>query len=174
MALAERLGSLGAYGDLVRWAEPYADDAARAIAECPRGDWVIAIAVASGASRDRIVRAACACADLAIELVEPSAIGSAIAALAAARAHAERGVEVAPAIVRAAEELAGHADPLIQSAGIAALACILASDDPREAPAAAASAVSAAALHAADCGAMAAVAYTRERTAELARAALSR
>lgn len=171
--LAEELGSLGAYGDLVTWATPYGAERARALAECPRGDWAIAIAVESGAPRERIVRAACACADLAIELVEPAAIAPAIAAIAAARAWAEDGTAVSPAIASACEELAGHPDPLIQSAAIAAIACVLAIADPREAPAAAASAVSAAALHAADCGAMAAVSYTQQRSADLARAALA-
>ena len=142
-SLATRLGSLGAYRDLVAWCEPHGDDVTGALAACPRGDWVIAIAIAEGAPHPDIVRAACACADLAAD------------------------------VVAACEELAGHPDPLVQSAAIAGLACALSVGDRREAPAAASGAVSAAALHAAECGAMAAVAYTHARTAELARAALS-
>lgn len=172
-SIATRLGSLGAYRDLVAWCEPYGDDVAGALAECPRGDWVLAIAIAEGAPREKVVRAACACAELATELVDPAAIGPAIDAIDAARGWADHGVAVDRAIVGAAEALAGHPDPLVQSAAIAALACALAIDEPREAPAAAAGAVSASALHAAECGAQAAVSYTHRRSAELARAALA-
>ena len=172
-SLATRLGSLGAYRDLVAWCEPHGDDVTGALAACPRGDWVIAIAIAEGAPHPDIVRAACACADLATELVEPAAIGAALRAVEAARAWADTGAPLAADVVAACEELAGHPDPLVQSAAIAGLACALSVGDRREAPAAASGAVSAAALHAAECGAMAAVAYTHARTAELARAALS-
>jgi hypothetical protein len=167
--LARDLEALGAYRDLVAWCEPFGSDVERAIAECPRGDWVIAIGVATDRPRAAIVRAACACAELALELVEPDAISAALAAIAAARAWAEHAAPIDPAIASACQALGEHPDPLVQTAALAACAALASVDEPREAPAAAASAASAAALHAADCGMIAAVSYAQRRTADLAR-----
>jgi hypothetical protein len=171
--LARELEARGAYRDLVAWAEPFGEDSDRAIRECPRGDWVLALAVALDRPRAAIVGAACDCAVLSVELAPDDDAAAAIAALDAARAWVERGLPIDPAIGTACAALFEHPDPIVQLAAAAAYAALASIDDPREAPAAAGIAVEIAAMHSAECGVAAAVGYARREAADRARRAFA-
>ena len=58
------------------WAESYDTDFQRAFAECPRGDWLLAIAVRAGVAREQRSMAAAACARLGLEWLDDAAEAS--------------------------------------------------------------------------------------------------
>jgi hypothetical protein len=123
----QQLTDIGACSDAIRWASRYdtLDDAWR---KCKRGDWMLWYASRVGADHVMIVRAACACARLAlphlpdgedrprlaVETTEAWCAGRATldevrAAGAAAWAAARAAVAAAGAAARAAEAAAGAA-----------------------------------------------------------------
>jgi hypothetical protein len=65
VALQERLRVLGACADGVRWIVLYSDPLV-AWHDCTRGDWLLWLAIKLDVQRELIVRAACACARLAL------------------------------------------------------------------------------------------------------------
>lgn len=166
--LASWLRTKGAMNDVVVWAEPYGADWARAWTECPRGDWLLAIAARAGAPRRSLVLAAAACARLAIEVIDEDDAGAPREAIGRAEAWA-RGELAAARLPVELDAMLAAPDPLLSAAARAAACAILAIDDPGDAAGAAAAAVETAALHAADCATMAAVSYAQRRGAELVR-----
>lgn len=173
MTVAERLRSLGAHHDLVSWAGEHADW--RGLWEaCPRGDWLLAIAARLGAERPVLVRAACACARLALDQL-PDDLEAPRRALEAAEGWA-RGQGDAGACQLAAdraEESAGSAgDPAAQAAAMACVAAARSVADPQAAPTAAAAAAQAAVFDAGDCAMMSALRYAQAECAERVRRAL--
>lgn len=161
----------GAHHDVVEWARPYGDAWERAWIECPRGDWLLGLAARGGAERAAIVRAARACAELALDYVpdDEARPRDALGAIdrwldgsddAGARSHTcasvERAIDEAP-------------DPAVAAAAMAAFAALRAIDAPDEAPSAAAASVQAAVLDAGDCAMMSAMGYAQQTCAERVR-----
>lgn len=161
----------GAHHDVVKWAEPFGDDWARAFRECPRGDWLLGLAARRGVDRRAVVRAACACARLglaylpdgdrrplaAIEAAERYADGNDDPA---ARAEAKRAVEIAVDVAP---------DPTVAAAAAAALAAISSVESPDQAAAAAVAVAQAAVLDAGDCAMLSALTYTQSACADRVR-----
>jgi hypothetical protein len=65
-AIARWLAGLGAQYDVVQFFEPYGSNWAKAWAELPRGDWMLGIAARLADDAPALVRAASACARVAI------------------------------------------------------------------------------------------------------------
>jgi hypothetical protein len=174
VAVAEWLRARGAQHDVVSWAEAYGADGARLWAECPRGDWLLAIAVRASSDPAAIARAAVAAATLALELV-PDDDALARALLEAARRGASRGEPVPRDAVDALEREAERApDPVVQLARLALVTAARAvGGDVAEAPLVPSLLAQAAAMDAGDCAMMAAVSYVQRRSADLVRAELS-
>src|SRR5688572_16379844 len=66
LAIWQWLEREGANADLVEWSRPYGAELDRLWSACPRGDWLLALAVRLGAERKLLVGAACGCARLAL------------------------------------------------------------------------------------------------------------
>lgn len=173
-AIAEWLRDRGAQHDVVSWAEPYAADGARLWAECPRGDWLLAIAVRAAADPRAIARATVASAALALELVpDDDALSREV--LVSARQASALGQATPPALLDALEREAERApDPVVQLARTALVqAARTTGGDVADAPLVPALLAQAAAMDAGDCAMMAAVSYVQRRSAELVRAELA-
>lgn len=173
--LAAWLESSGAQHDLVGWARAFSGDSARAWAECPRGDWMLAIAARAGVARPRVVEAACECARVALTYVGDGDAAAERAIAAAERWAREGATDDLAAAARAACEEASRAadvapDPAWRAATIAAVAAASAIDDPDAAAGAAAAAAEAAVYDAGDCAMMPALAYTQSQCAKRVRA----
>src|SRR5687768_15552986 len=69
-SLADWLQRNGAARDVVEWAAPFGADAERAWNECPRGDWLLAIAARANVPLEPLVTAASACARVALDYVD--------------------------------------------------------------------------------------------------------
>lgn len=157
-SVAEWLKEAGAQRDIVAWAEAFGSDWGALWSACPRGDWLLAIAVRRRAAPDRIAEAARSIATLALDHTE----GDERAELL--RALAEPTPERADAIEARAD---ASQDPAHQAALTAvALAVRGAREDAAMVPA---FVMQAAAMDAADCGMSAAVSYAQRRSAELLR-----
>lgn len=172
----EWLERSGAHHDVVSWARVYGADWDRAWVECPRGDWLLGIAVRAGGEPREVVEAACACARFAFEYL-PEAEARPLAAVAAAEAWLE-GRDDEAARSRLAVEVEalvdGAPDPAVAAAAMAALAALRSIQTPEDAPHAAASAVQAALLDAGDCAMMAAMRHAQAVCADLVRQHLDR
>lgn len=148
----------GAQHDVVSWAAEFGGDWSALWAACPRGDWLLAIALRRGVDPSRVAAAARAVARLGLDHAEGAERAWLEAALSAP------SVELADAIEgRAAESV----DPAHQAAlsGIA----LAVRGDAADAASVPAFLVQAAAMDAADCGMTAAVSYVQRRSAELVR-----
>lgn len=169
--LARWLEDHGAHHDIVEWARSYDADWERAWRECPRGDWMLGLAARSGVDRRSLVRAACACAALALDYV-PDGEARPSSALDAAQRwldgsdHPELRARAASDVEAAVDDAP---DPAVSSAALAALAALRSIDAPDEAPTAAAAAVQAAVLDAGDCAMMSAMRYVQHECAERVR-----
>jgi len=168
--IAAYLAKAGAQQDIVQWAEPYGDDWARMWQDCPRGDWLLALAARLGVDRRDLVAAACKCARLALAYL-PLREMRPDAALRAAETWSAGGedlnVQLLQASVVNAAQQAVH--PAIEMAANATLSALDAVDDPYTAATAAACAAQAAVLDAGDCAMMEALNFTQRRCAELVR-----
>lgn len=152
------LAAAGAHHDLVVWAEAFGADWDALWRDCPRGDWLLAIAARRGADPERVAAAARTVATLALDHVEGAERAMLEGALATPSAAAADAIDA-----RAAES----ADPAHQAAlGAVALAVRGAPEDAAMVPL---FLVQAAAMDAADCGMSAAVSYVQRRSAELVR-----
>src|SRR6476619_6889105 len=147
------LQRVGAQHDVVEWAQAYGTDFARLWVECPRGDWLLAIAARIGAARPRLVLAATSCARLALAYVSEGETRP-LAAVATAEAYG-RGRGDAAACSAAKRELAAALEEAADAAGgaaiVACMAAVDAIDDADAAVNAAAFAAQAAVLDAGDC-----------------------
>ncbi len=172
----EWLERAGAHHDVVSWARVYGADWDRAWAECPRGDWLLGIAVRAGGDPRQVVEGACACARFAFEYL-PESEHRPRAAVEAAEAWVE-GDDDAAARARLAVEIEALVDdapdPAVGAAAMAALAALRSVQTPEDAPHAAASAVQAALLDAGDCAMMAAMRHAQAVCADLVRRHLDR
>ncbi len=161
----------GAQNDFVEWARPYESDWERAWNACPRGDWLLALAARRGADRVALVRAACACAELALDYV-PEDETRAHRALDLARrwlANDDDASERARACEDVEHAIDEAPDPAVAAAATAALSALRAIDVPADAALAAASSVQAAVFDAAECAMMSAMGYAEHTCAERVR-----
>ncbi len=168
--LAQWLEAHGAHHDVVEWARAYGDDWARAWNECPRGDWLLGLAARRGVDRAELVRAACECAELALEYVADDEARPREALDAARRWLSGAGDEGIQAAKRAVEAAIDEApDPAVAAAATAAFAALSSIDAPDEAATTAAAVVQAAVLDAGDCAMMSAMRYAQHECAERVR-----
>jgi hypothetical protein len=170
--LFEWLKVESAQSDIVEWARPFGEDWERAWNECPRGDWLLAMAARAKVDEKRIVLAAAACARQALEHVDP-AESRPLSAIETAEAWAN-GQATAEACRALASELDGMRvdDPALACAFAAAHAALASIDAPEHAAGAAANAVQSAMMVAADCALMSILSYAQKATASEARAHL--
>lgn len=172
--VASWLESKGAHHDVVEWARPFGDAWERLWSECPRGDWMLGIAARGGVARADLVRAASACARLALDQV-PDGEARPAEAIARAEAYA-RGEDDADARAEATEAVEaaidGAPDAATAAAAMAALAALRTIESAADAPLAAASAVQAAVLDAGDCAMMSALGFAQHACAERVREAI--
>lgn len=173
-SLADWLRDNGAHHDFVSWTEPFGDDWARAWRECPRGDWLIALGVRLGSSREAVVLSASACARLALVYSAEGEARVEAAITAAERwAAGEESEESCAAAVEGAESAAREAPhPSCAASAGAAAAAARAVVEPEAAIGAAALAVEAAVMDAGDCAMMQAVGFMHSRCSRAVRAAL--
>lgn len=155
---AQWLEAAGAQRDVVAWAEPFGADWLALWQACPRGDWLLAMALRRGASAERITSAGRKVATLALDHIEGFE-----------HAAAERAL-VEPSTLAADmfdARAAASVDPSHQAALSAiAIAVRGAADDAAMVPL---FLMQAAAMDAAECGMDAAVSYAQRRSAELVR-----
>ncbi|MGD8858737.1 MAG: hypothetical protein PVI30_01925 [Myxococcales bacterium] len=174
MQVWQWLQEAGAHNDVVQWARPFEEDFERLWRECPRGDWLLAIAVRLDAERPALVQAACRCARLSLVHL-PEDDPRPAAALQAAEAWSA-GQADPDALERQREALAGALDAAVDPAGGAAMVSLMSAldavDDPEAAVNAAAFASQAAVLDAGDCAMMEALRFTQRRGAQLVREAI--
>jgi hypothetical protein len=162
-SIAAWLTTAGAQRDIVAWAESFGHDWDALWAACPRGDWLLAIAVRRGADDAAITSAARAVAALALDHVEGEERTELALALREPSEARARSIE--------ARAETTH-DPVHQAALTAvALAVRGGRDDAAMVPA---FVMQAAAMDAADCGMSAAVSYAQRRSAELVREVIAR
>lgn len=175
ITVASWLSERGAYRDLVAWCEPFGDDWAAAWSECPRGDWLLAIASSRDEEIDRgaLVLAACACARLALDANDHPVARAAIERCEAwARGEGERAeLESAAAALETAFEQA--LDPIEQTTLAAAISALATREQPREAPGAAGNAVQANVLATGECAFEPVVRYVHAQSAERVRSLVS-
>ena len=164
----EWLRSAGAQGDVIDGLARFGDWATL-YRECPRGDWLLAIAERLGVDHVALVRAAIACARIADGDEEATAVLD-----AAARWTEDRGAasEVAEA-TRALEGAASRAvDPASEAAGRAALAVGLGIDDRGVLPSAPAAAAESVMVASIDCGLELAMRWAHDKCASAVRSAV--
>ena len=163
-----------AHHDIVSWARAFGDDWERVWLECPRGDWLLGLAVRRQVAPRYIVRAARDCALLPSTQLpdeEPwvARVFEVIEAwLAGTDEPAER--QRALTLVEAAIDEAPDAGS--QAAAIAVRAALGAIDELSEAPTAAAAAAEAVLHDVGDCAMMSALRWAHAQCAERVRAAV--
>ncbi len=168
MTVADWLRSKGAVHDVVTWAARYGDDWQRALSECPRGDWLLGIAVKLGADPKRVVSAACACAREASSIADDERTTRAIEA-AERWARGEGAID--DATLTAAERAVDEADdPAVAAARTAGLAAARAVREPGDAAFAAAATAQALLLATGECAQLTAASYAMHKCAEHVRA----
>lgn len=174
------LEALGASRDVVAYAETIEGDATRFWAECPRGDWLLAIAIrtrgADPARRTAILAAGAAIAALAVDYL-PDDDTHARAVLASARASCDGAAppsrDDVDALERDAEDAPDAAVSFARRAIVVLARATHGDDADLEDVAIVPALVSqAAAYDAGDCAMIAASSFVLRRSAELVRAAM--
>lgn len=167
--LDEWLKAHGAHHDLVTWSAAFGNDWPRFWRECPRGDWLLALAARVGVERPRLVLAAAAAARTALEGV-PESETLPRAALELAEAWA-RGQASAEACRSRASELERYSppDPALSAIAAASLSALMTVEDPDSAAGAAANAAQAALFGAGDCALLSLLSYAQRETADRVR-----
>jgi hypothetical protein len=169
-----KLRELGSYDDLASFAARFGDDWQALFEQCPRGDWLLALAARLGADRRALTLAAISCAREALTYL-PTGDATLEAALASAGAWAAGRADEAACREAAARvaALPPQADAVADMAVQAVAAALTCPHEPPAAAHAAACAAQAAVLAAGDCAMTSALRFTQERCAGLARQQLS-
>jgi hypothetical protein len=171
------LRASGAHGDVIDGLGRFASDWSSLYTQCPRGDWLLGIAVRLGVPQASAVRAAIGCARVAGDLVAgfpPVAQLFAQVLDGAGRFAdgAENGAEVAD-LTRALEQAMGEIpDPTVDAAARAALAVGLGVADPAVLVASPAAAAEAQMMSSIDCGHEMAMRWAHDKCAAAVRAAI--
>ncbi|MBC7173406.1 MAG: hypothetical protein H5U40_13285, partial [Polyangiaceae bacterium] len=169
---------LGADPEAVAWARAHGRDWERAWAECPRGDWLLMVAARMKSDPAAIVRAASACARLALPyLPNDEERDAAELSLTQAEDWASRRGSTAT-LDALAVELDAKArvapDQAAASALGAAGAALRSASHPDAAPAAAVLAIEAAVLATGECAAASALGFMQHKTADAVRTHIAR
>lgn len=170
--LAAWLEHVGAHHDVVRWAEPFGQAWAAALAQCPRGDWLLGIGTKLDAPHQAVVVAAVECARTCLDIVpddEPLPAESLETVMGWTRGEAD--LEQVQASM-AKLESADPPDPAVAAAVAAALAACTSVVEPEHAPGAAANAAQATVFAVGDCAMMAALRHAQTTCADIVRAQL--
>lgn len=169
---ADWLKAENAHNDIVEWARSFGTDWERAWNECPRGDWLLAVAARARVAQKPIVLAAAACARQALEHVDPAERRPVDAIETAERwAAGEASAETCRRLALELDQVSVD-DPAVACAFAAAHATLACIEAPEHAAGAAANAVQSAMLVAADCALMSILSYAQKTTATEARAHL--
>jgi hypothetical protein len=154
----------------VTWATRFGDDWERAWNECPRGDWLLAIAARAGVDRKKLVLAAAASARTALDSLPPGENRPLSAIEAAERWASGSGSE--EECEKSARSLNGivFSDPASAASNAAAHAAALSVRDPDAASVAASNAAQAAIHGVDDCAMMALLSYAHRTCADHVRA----
>jgi len=167
----------GASGDVVDWARPYGTEFELLWRECPRGDWLLALAVRLGAERTLLVRSACGCTRLALAHLPEDEPGQRLAgAIDAAEAWSAGELDADACMAHrqaASQVLEAASDAAAGAASVAALSALDTIWQAEAAVNAAAFAAQASVLAAGDCAMMEALRFTQRKSAQLVRAAIS-
>lgn len=177
MTPLEWLERSGAQGDVVTGLRAIAGDWGSLYRECPRGDWLLGIAVRLRVPHASLVRAAVGCARVAVDLAEGT---TAQAVLDLAERWADAGdadrhaleAELARATSVLDASLAAATSPASHAASSAALAVGLGVHEPEMLVAAASGAAEAIMVSSMDCGLAYAMRWAHAKGAEAVRAAV--
>ncbi len=168
--ISERLAGLGAQHDVVQWAQAYGDDWERFYEQCPRADWLLALAARFGAEPPALTRAAVACTRFAASYLHDE--GAQLEAALAAAEHWAAGDGDAHTCAQHAKRLSSlpsSDDIVTDTVTQAACAALASMHEPQAASFAASCAVQAAVFAAGDCAMDAALRFSQERCAQLVR-----
>ncbi|MBW2462096.1 MAG: hypothetical protein JRH11_10655 [Deltaproteobacteria bacterium] len=175
MSFADWLSAEEAHNDLVSWVRASGGDVRSVWDDCPRGDWLLAMAARLGAEPPALVLAASAAARTAFELLPDEELRPA-AALVALEATVRAGNETATDAVElqahraAVEAMAANAPtPTVNVIAEAVLAAFASLEEPAAAASAAALAAQASVFDAGDCAMMAALGYAQDLSAKAVR-----
>ncbi|HEX2676970.1 MAG TPA: hypothetical protein VHM19_10030 [Polyangiales bacterium] len=172
--IATRLRALGAHDDVVSYAARFGSDFRAFAEQCPRGDWLLAIAAKLGADRRALVRAAVSCSREALTyLLEPSPVITGALAAAEAWSRGNGDESSAQAHAKKLQTLPPSADAVEDMVVQAIAAALAAITDPEAAAHAASCTAQAAVLAAGDCAMEVALRFTQEKCAALTRAEIS-
>ncbi len=173
-SVAERLQQLGSHSDLTTFAATFGEDWLAFFEQCPRADWLLAIAARLGAEPRALVSAAISCSREALTyLAEPDAELEAALDAAAAWTRADGNTDACREHGARLAARAGEHDAVVDSAVQAVVATLAAIEDTSAAAHAAACTTQTAVLAAGDCAMQSAMRFTQERCAGLARRELT-
>jgi Imm-5 like putative immunity protein len=163
------LSAASASNDVVEWASTFGDDWQRAWRECPRADWLLAIAARLGIDTKLLVLAAAATARTSLDAI-PAHETRPLAAIEAAEAWARGEItgEELRDKARAADEVTAT-DPACAAAIASAWAAATSAEERDHAAVAAANAAQAALFGAADCAMMSLLKYAQRTGADKVR-----
>ncbi len=150
------------------WAESYDTDFQRAFSECPRGDWLLAIAVRAGVPLEQRSLAAAACARLGLEWLDDSAEASRALDNLEACARGEMDWAELPAKVARLKAIE-LPDPASATALSAVVLALESAADPEAAALVPSSVVQAAMFAVADCAIMSLLRHTQLQSAQAVR-----
>lgn len=171
------LRASGAQADVVDGLARYAKDWPTLWNECPRGDWLLGIALKLGVPHASAVRAAIGCAKVSSDLVAPvPAMARLFALVLDAAARFADGTGDTDEVARLTQELehamAAAPDPVTEAAARGALAVGLGVADREVLASAAAAAAEAQMLSSIDCGFELAMRWAHDKCAAAVRAAI--
>lgn len=168
MNVAAWLRAQGASEDLARWAEPFGDDLCALWAACPRGDWLLAIAVRLGLEGPPITDAAIEVGRLSLDVLPEQD--------EAHRVIDDLGSVSEEARAAQADALEARSDGAPDAAlatALLALSCVARSfADPSAAPMVAALSTQALVFDAQECGVMSVIGWAQSTAAERVRRAI--
>lgn len=161
----------GASNDLVQWAAPYRNNWADLWEGCPRGDWLLAIAVKLNVPPLKLAQAAGKCARLALLYIpEPEVLpGEALDLLDAVGRGEAEAVDCKKVIEQLSDLESRSAAPEAEAAIGAVVAALAALENPGAAAHGVSCVFQAAVFDAGDCGMMSALRFTQSRCADLVR-----
>jgi hypothetical protein len=171
------LRASGAQADVVDGLARYAKDWPTLWSECPRGDWLLGIAVKLGVDHTAAVRAAIGCAKISADLVGTvPAIAQLFAQVLDAATRFADGAASADEVARATKDLeramTAAPDPVTDAAARGALAVGLGVADRDVLPSAPSAAAEAQMMSSIDCGYELAMRWAHDKCAAAVRAAI--
>lgn len=171
------LRASGAQADVIDGLAGYAKDWPTLWNECPRGDWLLGIALKLGVEHGPAVRAAIGCAKVSADLVAAvPTIAQLFAQVLDAASRFAGGAANADEVARLAKELeqamTSAPDPVSEAAARGALAVGLGVADKEVLPSAPAAAAEAQMMSSIDCGYELAMRWAHDKCAVAVRAAI--